>query len=51
MSDMYESFSEYWQEKKSVFEQLGVNEDVARMIWCDAIDNLANAISTKILKN
>lgn len=47
---MYKTFTEYWEEKKGLFEQLGVNEEVARMIWCDATDNLGNAISTKILK-
>lgn len=48
---MYKTFSEYWEEKKGVFEQLGVNKEVARMVWCDAVDNIGNAIASKIIKN
>ena len=47
---MYKTFKEYWEEKKGLFEQLGVNEEVARMIWGDATDNLGNAIASKKLK-
>jgi len=34
---MYEKFNAYWQEKKQLFERLGVSKDTAEMIFYDAV--------------
>lgn len=44
---MYNNFKEYWEDKKGVFEKLGVSRDVAHMIWSDAVDALAIRIMEK----
>jgi len=47
---MYENFNEYWSIKKALFEQLGVTEHAARMIWDDAINSLSFNLLDKLSK-
>lgn len=41
---MYKNFTEYWNEKKEMYQQLGVSEAVAKTIWNDAISSLGWAL-------
>jgi len=47
---MITNFTEYWEQKKEVFEKLGVSKEVASMIWCDAADCLSIQLMLKFNK-
>lgn len=44
------NFTEYWKQKQSIFERLGINRDVAHMIWCDAVDAAGREILLQQIK-
>ena len=48
---MYANFTEYWEAKKEVLEKLGVQKDVAKMIWGDAADCLGITLMLKAALN
>jgi len=44
------SFTDYWEQRKEVFEKLGVSKEVAKMIWCDCADAFAKAVLQKTIE-
>jgi len=39
---MYENFKHYWGVNKVLLEKAGVEKDVAYVIWCAAVDSVAD---------
>lgn len=46
---MITNFTEYWEQKKEIFEKLGVSREAAKMIWGDAVDCLGAQLILKQL--
>jgi hypothetical protein len=34
------NFSEWWEQNKVLYEGLGVSKEVAKTIWCSAVDQM-----------
>lgn len=47
---MYKDFSDYWETKKLLFEKLGVDKEVARLIWSDSVNCLGMQLIIKQIK-
>jgi hypothetical protein len=44
---MIENFTEYWENKKAIFEKIGIDRDTAKMIWNDALDCVMLKLATQ----
>lgn len=44
---MYSNFKEYWNAKKVIFEKLGIDKEIAKIIWDDCCDCVIRVLRNK----